>query len=142
MVLSSETLSKFAKATKDNKKTNNEATLYGTVKKVEGILYVQFDGSQTLTPAVTTADMLDGERVMVRIKDHTATIVGNISSPAARSDDVKNIKLDVDKYEIKENKVTTITSSNNHIQYPSAKAVYDSTTSITNTELESILIDD
>ena len=35
--------------------------------------------------------MVAGERVTAMIKNHTAVVTGNISSPAARSDDVKTI---------------------------------------------------
>lgn len=95
MSLSSDLISKFVKATKDNKKTKTETTVYGTVKEYNDELYVQLDGSELLTPFSTTADMKNGERVMVQIKNHTATVIGNISSPAARTDDVKNMNNEV-----------------------------------------------
>ena len=97
MSLSSDLLSQFAKATKDNKKTTSESTVYGTVKEYNGKKYVQIDGSELLTPTSTTADMKIGERVMVQIKDHHAVIIGNISSPAARTEDVQNIVADLEK---------------------------------------------
>lgn len=142
MSLSSDLLSQFAKVTKDTTKKKSEITVYGTVKEQDGKFYVQIDGSNILTPTSTTADMKHGERVMVQIKDHSAIIIGNISSPAARTEDVKNIKLDVDKYEVKTNKTSTINSESTNDQYASAKAVYDSTDFLTNTELESLLSDD
>lgn len=95
MNLSSDLLSQFAKATKDNKKTQTESTVYGTVKEYNNMLYVQIDGSELLTPASTTSDMKNGERVMIQIKDHSATVIGNISSPSARVEDVKNVTDDV-----------------------------------------------
>lgn len=88
MGLSNDLLSQFAKITKDNKKTNKEATVNGTVKEYDDKLYVQIDGSDLLTPISSTADMKNGERVIVQVKDHSATVIGNITSPSACSTDV------------------------------------------------------
>ena len=88
MGLSNDLLSQFAKITKDNTRTKKETTLYGTVKEYNDKLYVQIDGSDLLTPMSTTTDMKNGERVVVQIKDHSATIIGNITSPSATSTDV------------------------------------------------------
>ena len=55
------------------------------------IEYVQPDGSDVLTPVESTVEAKTGERVQVLIKDHFATVTGNISSPAARSKDVKDL---------------------------------------------------
>lgn len=90
MALSNDLLSQFAKITKDDKRTKKETTVYGTVKEYDNKLYVQIDGSDLLTPASTTADMKIGERVVLQIKDHSATIIGNITSPSASSVDVTN----------------------------------------------------
>lgn len=99
MGLSSELISQFVKITKDNKKTSNETTVYGTVV-YDGKPYVKLDGSDLLTPISTTADVTDGERVTVMIKNHTATVTGNMSSPAARTDDVKDIANEISEFEI------------------------------------------
>lgn len=96
MNLTNELISQFAKATKDNTKTKTESTVYGTVKIVDGKIHVQIDGSESVTPVSTTANALDGERVMVQIKNHTAIIIGNITSPSARTEDLKNVSIDVD----------------------------------------------
>lgn len=88
MQLSADLVSKFVKATKDTK-TQDGTTMYGTVVMQNGIPYVRLDGSEILTPVTSMADVHSLERVMVLVKDHTATIMGNISSPSARSDDVK-----------------------------------------------------
>ena len=98
MSLSSELVSLFAKATKDDKKDQSGATVYGTVV-YDGKAYVKLDGSDLLTPVVTTTDVQDGERVTVLIKNHTATVTGNISSPAARTDDVKNVGSKISEFE-------------------------------------------
>ena len=91
MGLSNELISQFAKLTKSDKKTKTETTVYGKTVVHNGTVYVQLDGSNVLTPISTTADVNDGERVMVSIKNHTATITGNVSSPAARTEDVANV---------------------------------------------------
>lgn len=91
MGLSSDLISQFVKATNDKEEVKKESILYGTTVEHEGTTYVKIDGSDLLTPIATTADTLPGERVTVMIKNHTATVTGNLSSPAARSDDIKEI---------------------------------------------------
>lgn len=91
MSLSSDLISEFVKVTKDDEKPKSETVVYGTTVVYEGSTYVKLDGSELLTPVSTTSATKNGERVTVMIKDHTATITGNMSSPSARSDDVKNI---------------------------------------------------
>ena len=90
MGLSNDLLSQFAKITKDDKKTNKETTVNGTVKEYDNRLFVQIDGSDLLTPISTTAGMKNGERVILQIKDHSATVIGNMTSPSASSTDVAN----------------------------------------------------
>lgn len=89
--LSDGLISQFVKATNDTKKAPKETTVYGTTVEVGGIMYVRMDGSELLTPVSSTADTKDGERVSVKIKNHTAMIDGNVSSPSARTDDVKAV---------------------------------------------------
>lgn len=101
MALSSELISQFVKATKDDSsKDNNESTVYGTVKEYNGKKYVQLDGSDLLTPISSTTDTKADERVTVMIKNHTATVTGNISSPAARTDDVQEIGSKISEFEV------------------------------------------
>lgn len=87
MALSSDLISQFVQVTKEEK-TDKETTVYGTIVKYNGERYVKLDGSELLTPISMTADALEGERVTVMIKNHTATVTGNISSPAARNSTV------------------------------------------------------
>lgn len=91
MSLSSDLISQFVKATNDKEEVKKESIVYGTTVKHNNTTYVKLDGSDILTPIATTADTQPGERVTVMIKNHTATITGNLSSPAARSDDIKDI---------------------------------------------------
>ena len=113
MALSHELISQFAKIVKYDKKQSAESTIYGTVvTDGNGNKYVKLDGSDQLTPLTdnerpsadsTTASVNDGERVSVLIKNHTATITGNVSSPSVRSDDFKNLDdqvTDIKKFDI------------------------------------------
>ena len=89
MSLSSDLVSQFAKITNDNASSKKETTIvYGTAVKLNDATYVKVDGSEILTPVSSTVDVRAGERVTVMIKNHTATITGNITSPAARLPDV------------------------------------------------------
>lgn len=113
MALSHELISQFAKIVKYDKKQSAESTVYGTVvTDGNGNKYVKLDGSDQLTPLTdnerpsadsTTASVNDGERVSVLIKNHTATITGNVSSPSVRSEDFKNLNdqvTDIKKFDI------------------------------------------
>ena len=95
MNLNSDLLSRFAKVTTDTPEQKSETVLYGVaVVKGEGesrTISVKIDGSDRETPAYATTDVKDGERVVVMIKNHSAVITGNTSSPAARTDDVKEL---------------------------------------------------
>lgn len=91
MNLSNELISQFVKVTKDTEKPKSEATVNGTTVEYNGKIYVRLDGSDRLTPVTTTTANQAGERVTVSIKNHTATITGNISKPAAREEDVDNL---------------------------------------------------
>lgn len=89
-------ISQFAKATNDTKKRTKETVIaYGTTVRYNNATFVKLDGSEILTPVTSTADTIPGERVMVTIKNHAATITGNITSPAARTGDVNQLNKDV-----------------------------------------------
>ena len=113
MALSHELISQFAKIVKDDKKQSSESTVYGTVvTDGNGNKYVKLDGSDQLTTLTdserpsadsTTASANEGERVSVLIKNHTATVTGNVSSPSVRSEDFKNLDdqvTDIKKFDI------------------------------------------
>ena len=99
MALSSDLISQFVQVTKDDK-TKKETTVYGTIVEYEGNKYVKLDGSELLTPISLTADAIDGERVTVMIKNHNAIVTGNMSSPAARTEDVKDLDNKISEFEI------------------------------------------
>ena len=90
MVLSEELVANFVKSTNDKKTTSSEATVYGTVRIEGDKKYVQIDGSSIKTPVNTTSDISDDDRVIVLIKNHEATIIGNVSSPSAKNASVND----------------------------------------------------
>lgn len=100
MSLSVDLISQFAKITNDNKPTSTESTVYGKTVEHEGVIYVQLDGSEVLTPVTTTANVKPNERVTVQIKNHMATITGNITSPSASTGDVKDVVDQITEFEI------------------------------------------
>lgn len=100
MALTNDLITEFVKVTRDSVETKNETIVYGVIKEHEGKNYVQLDGSDLLTPITSTANVIPGERVTVMIKDHTATVTGNISSPAARYEDVIEIGNKITEVEI------------------------------------------
>jgi hypothetical protein len=99
MGLSSDLISQFVKVTNDDKKTKDNTTVYGTIKVDEDTqtTQVQIDGSSTYTPVDTTVDVHDGDRVIVTIKDHFATVTGNLTSPAAKVQQVTILEEQVSK---------------------------------------------
>ena len=91
MGLSYDIISEFVKITNDNKEKPKEGTVYATVVSSSGGKYVKIDGSDLLTPMDTTADIEDGERVTLTIKDHKAIVTGNVTSPSASTSKVDKV---------------------------------------------------
>lgn len=100
MALSSDLISQFVKITNDKKEVPKETTVYGTTVDYNGKTYVQMDGSDLLTPVSTTTDLKPGERVTVMIKNHTATVTGNISSPSASGKELRDAVDTISEFEI------------------------------------------
>lgn len=97
-VIPNELITDFAKTTNDtSNKNKNDGSVCGTTVEKNGKMYVMIDGSDVLTPVITTADIRNNERVIVQIKDHLATVTGNITSPSASSTVVDKVTQDVDK---------------------------------------------
>lgn len=99
MSLSSDLISQLVKATNDkNEAKAGETTVYGTVIDHEGSTYVQLDGSSELTPISPTVRVDSGDRVTVLIKNHTAIVTGNISSPSSNRTDLQDIRNTVAEF--------------------------------------------
>lgn len=106
MALSDALIQEFVKLTNDTSAPAKESISYGTVVKNESATYVQLDGAtDRLTPAVSAIETEDGERVTVMIKNHSAIITGNATSPAARTGTVSAINEDLTS-------LTDLTNSN------------------------------
>ena len=96
MSISNDLVKQFVQITKDNSPVKTESTVYGTAVEYEGQMYVQIDGSDLITPVETTTELKSGERVTVMIKDHNATVTGNLTNPAAGKNTVANIQGNLD----------------------------------------------
>lgn len=100
MNLSSDLVAKFVSVMQqDSSRNTSTAPIYGTIVEYGGSKYVKLDGSDLLTPIVSAVDSKDGERVLVNIVKHSATVIGNVSSPAARTDSVKEVANKVTEFE-------------------------------------------
>ena len=86
MELQSSVLKTFADAINNSKDSSKDSvTFYAKVVRIDGTdIYVRLYGAdETMqTPATTTVEVGVNDIVMVRMKNHTVTIVGNISYPA------------------------------------------------------------
>lgn len=100
MGLSDELISQFAKITNDQTQKSKESTSNGTIVEYNGRKYVRLDGSEFLTPITTMTSVDDGDRVSVSIKNHTATVVGNTTSPSAKASTVETIGKRISEFEI------------------------------------------
>ena len=98
MSLSKNLINQFVKVINYEKKESKESTVNGTYKVIDGVKYVQIDGSDIWTPVNSMVQADDGDRVKVSIKDHNATITGNITNPSAGSSSVQDIKDTVDEH--------------------------------------------
>lgn len=100
MSLSNDIISQFVELTKTSDKIQNEASVYGTIVTDGENTYVKLDGSEQLTPIETTTNVSGGERVIVRIKDHKATVTGNITSPSVNNGQLEDVKDQITEFEV------------------------------------------
>lgn len=128
MSLSVDLISQFAKITKDEEKSKTETIVYGTAVEYKGNKYVKLDGSDLLTPVTSTTSVKDGERVTVMIKNHMATITGNLTAPSASSKEVADVaeaaskikeveilladKVSTDKFDAQNARIDTLVNEN------------------------------
>ena len=97
MALSSDLLSQFAKTvTSGDSNKKAETTVTGTAVEYNNKIYVRLDGSDQLTPIISsTAGMKNGDRVTVMIKNHSATVTGNVSDPSATQGSLDDTKTEI-----------------------------------------------
>ena len=93
---------RFAKIVKEDSTAKKDRTVYGTAVMFNSKLYVKLDGSERLTPIDTTTSIKEGDRVMVVIKAHAATVTGNVTDPSASTGDtdgkIGDLSGKVDKF--------------------------------------------
>lgn len=85
MELSDVIIKNFVKVVNNESTSQNGDLLYGTAVVKDEVLYVKLDGSEVLTPVNSTMRANDGDRVTVIIKNHSATITGNLTAPSFSS---------------------------------------------------------
>lgn len=134
MDLSYDVISQFAKVVNQDKKQNqkNEVTVYGTIKvdTNTGAKYVQLDGSNEWIPlsdidlnvSYMTAMANKDDRVSVLIKDHTATVTGNLTAPSVSSGDVTVQILD-NTLEIRTDIENASKTATNFVSYDASNGV-------------------
>lgn len=86
MALSADLISQFVKITNDKNETKTEEMLQGKVQIIGNKNYVRLSSSDVLTPVHTTTELKNGDMVNVLIKDHTATVLGNVTAPSMNED--------------------------------------------------------
>ena len=87
MSLSNDLIAQFVKTVKPEPKEQKESIVYGTiVKNQNGDFCVELDGCDKTaepTPIAWTSGIKEKDRVLVLIKNHSATVIGNIDDPSA-----------------------------------------------------------
>lgn len=88
MEIDNNLLKEFAKITNDSETKTQSKYLRGTIVKNSGGKYVRLDGSTAVTPITGVIDVDEGDRVLVSIDNHRATIIGNFTfPPSARKEE-------------------------------------------------------
>lgn len=96
MGISDELTRQFAKETVGKSDRDTGKTVTGTAVKYNGSMYVRIDGSDQITPIISsTVGMKEGDRVTVLIKDHTTTVTGNTTAPSISQDDVDSSNQEI-----------------------------------------------
>lgn len=102
MALSDELIREYVKVMTPKEEPKKESIIYGTVVKNGSKEYVRLDGAkpEMLTPVEKTTVVDNGDRVMVTIKNHSATITGNLSNPSASNGQVIQMGSKITEFEI------------------------------------------
>ena len=125
MDLSKQLVKDFVEVTGDSKRT--DTTVYGTIVENNGVMCVRIDGSDEITPIVSTTTVKEGDRVTVHIRNHQTVVTGNTTNPSigineenglrsAIEQSINSIRLEVaddinglnSRLEITNNSITTI----------------------------------
>lgn len=98
--LSRNIIKRYVEVATPEKITSNSETVYGTVVNEGDVLYVQIDGSSILTPVSSTIDIREGDRVLVLVKNHEATVIGSPTSATARLEELRALEEGVSEFEV------------------------------------------
>lgn len=144
MGLSNDLVSQFVKVTKDTDEKKRSTAVYGTLVKIDNTVCVMLDGSEVVTPVSTLADCNEGDRVMINIDNHNATIIGNITSPSARVDDVTDMgnRIEANEAEINNLYANRITTDYLKTNYAEIGALDAANAKITDLEARSASIEE
>lgn len=106
MELSAQLLKSFAKiVNQSSKEISKTSTVYGDLKNDKNDFYVKIDGAEEYIPTYTVVNGQTGDRVVCEIRNHSVLVTGNLSSPSATGDDVKQVSDKIDVLEA--NRITT-----------------------------------
>lgn len=100
MDLSRNIIKRYVAVATPEKITSNSETVYGTVVSEGEELFVMIDGSSILTPVSSNIDLAEGDRVLVLVKNHEATVIGSPTSPTARLEELRALEEGVSEFEV------------------------------------------
>lgn len=90
MPISKELISQFVKSTKDNnEQTKKETFARGWIESDGDKYYVKIEGSEIRTPVSIPTNINAEQPVTVMIKNHTATVIGNVNTTTSSNDSGK-----------------------------------------------------
>ena len=70
-------------------------TTYGTIVDSGGTLCVKIDGSDEVTPIISTVDIKANDRVIVTIRNHNAIVTSNLTDPSVGTEGATQISESV-----------------------------------------------
>lgn len=99
MDLNNDLIMQFAKIAKIDTKNKDATTVRGTVHISDGRNYIQLDGAteNSLTPAESTVEVSEGDRVIAAVKDHSIVITGNKTNPSIGTVTAGNLRSTIEQ---------------------------------------------
>ena len=95
MDLSKQLVKDFVEVTGDSKRT--DTTVYGTIVENNGVMCVRIDGSDEITPIVSTTTVKEGDRVTVHIRNHQTVVSGNTTNPSIGINEENGLRSAIEK---------------------------------------------
>lgn len=141
MSLAPELAAQLVKTLNQNKKSSSNTTHNGEIIIIDGKEYVKLDGSDYYTPIQKTVSVKEEDRVTVEIKDHIATVTGNLTDNSASTTTVNKVSGQVTEFEnLVAHKITTdeLTAINATIDTLIAKVAEIGNLEAINAEIENL----